>query len=227
MIDDSPPIPLNIPPPNSMPRRPAPRKPAASPPNKPMPGRLKKPPPPGVPKPGLPGWAVVRLNGWAAFGAVEVVGGAENVRVPREPELEPPPIRASAADTAMTNGTASDKTTASACTKPKARCLNFMAIFLKNLSLPNSIAGPKGSAPLSGQRRPKGKPQRGGWAAARRRGHQHREPRYPPLRRRHGLLHRRHQLSQREGLWQEGELLVLGQALFESVLRIAGHKDDL
>jgi len=29
----------------------------------------------------------VRLNGCAAFGAVGVVGGAENVRAPREPEL--------------------------------------------------------------------------------------------------------------------------------------------
>ena len=66
----------------------------------PMPGRLKNPPPAGVPRPGLPGWVMVRLNGCAAFGAVEVLGGAENVRAPREPELTPPPIRASAGETA-------------------------------------------------------------------------------------------------------------------------------
>ena len=50
----------------------------------------------GAPKPGLPGWVMVRLNGCAMLGAVEVLGGAENVRAPREPELKPPPIRASA-----------------------------------------------------------------------------------------------------------------------------------
>jgi hypothetical protein len=72
---------------------------------------------------------MVRLKGWAAFGAVEVDGGAENVLVPREPELEPPPMRASADEAMTTSGIASDKTTASACTKPKARCLKFMAMF--------------------------------------------------------------------------------------------------
>ena len=39
---------------------------------------------------------MVRLNGCAASGAVDVLGGAEKVRAPREPELPPPPIRASA-----------------------------------------------------------------------------------------------------------------------------------
>ena len=55
----------------------------------PMPGRLKKPPPAaaGAPIPGLPGWVMVRLNGCAVPGAVDVLGGAENVRAPREPEL--------------------------------------------------------------------------------------------------------------------------------------------
>ena len=113
MIDDSPPRPPNMPPPNSMPSRPAPRKPAARPPSMPMPGRLKKPPlaaPAPAAIPGLPGWVMVRLNGCAAFGAVEVLGGAEKVRDPREPELPPPPIRASAAETASITGTASDRT---------------------------------------------------------------------------------------------------------------------
>jgi hypothetical protein len=34
-------------------------------------------------------------------GAVDVVGGAENVRLPRLPELKPPPTRASAALASM------------------------------------------------------------------------------------------------------------------------------
>jgi hypothetical protein len=52
------------------------------------------------------------LNGCAALGAVEVLGGAENVRVPRDPELIPPPIRASAGAIADINGSANDRTTA-------------------------------------------------------------------------------------------------------------------
>jgi hypothetical protein len=95
-----------------------------------MPGRLKNPPPAGLPKPGLLGWVKVRLNGCAVPGAVDVLGGAENVRAPREPELKPPPTRASADETASTNGIASDKTTAMAWTMPRARCENFMFIFL-------------------------------------------------------------------------------------------------
>jgi hypothetical protein len=71
---------------------------------------------------------MVRLNGCAVLGAVEVEGGAENVRAPREPELTPPPIRASA-EVATTSGKASDKTTAKACMTPKTRGLKFMAIF--------------------------------------------------------------------------------------------------
>jgi hypothetical protein len=55
---------------------------------------------------------MVRLNGCAALGAVDVLGGAENVRVPREPELLPPPMRASAAEIASINGNANDKATA-------------------------------------------------------------------------------------------------------------------
>src|SRR5271169_5333549 len=107
MIDENPPIPPNIPPPNNMPSRPAPRKPAARPPSMPMPGRLKNPPP-GVPSPGLDGWVMVLLNGCAVFGAVDVLGGAEKVRAPREPELTPPPILASADDAAAIRGNASD-----------------------------------------------------------------------------------------------------------------------
>jgi len=44
------------------------------------------------------GWPKVRLNGWAVPGAVDVEGGAENVRDPREPELNPLLMRASAED---------------------------------------------------------------------------------------------------------------------------------
>ena len=92
------------------------------------PGRLKNPPRAGAaaPTPGLPGWVIVRLNGWAALGAVDVLGGAEKVRPPREPELMPPPIRASAAETASINGSASDKTTAKACRIPRACCVNLI-----------------------------------------------------------------------------------------------------
>jgi hypothetical protein len=62
--------------------------------------------------PGLPGWVMVRCIGWAAEGAVAVLGGAENVLVPREPELPPPPTRASAADMASINGNANERATA-------------------------------------------------------------------------------------------------------------------
>jgi hypothetical protein len=54
-------------------------------------------------------------------GAVDVLGGAENVRVPREPELKPPPTRASAGEAAEINGNASDRTTAIAWKMPRAR----------------------------------------------------------------------------------------------------------
>jgi hypothetical protein len=76
------------------------------------PGRLKKPPPAGAPTPALPGWVMVRLNGCAVLGAVDVLGGAENVRAPREPELMPPPTRASAGEIADARGTASASKTA-------------------------------------------------------------------------------------------------------------------
>jgi hypothetical protein len=52
-------------------------------------------------------------------------------------------------------------------------------------------------------------------------------PKPQASRRRHGLLHRRDQLAEREGFWQEGELLVFRQALLEGVLGIAGDEDDL
>ena len=85
-----------------------------------MPGRLKKPPrAAGELIPGLPGWPKVRCIGWAVIGAVDVLGGAENVLVPREPELIPPPTRASAADMTNINGNANDRTTAIAWTIPR------------------------------------------------------------------------------------------------------------
>ena len=45
---------------------------------------------------GLPGWVMVRFMGCVVPGAVVVDGGAEKVREPRDPELPPPPMRASA-----------------------------------------------------------------------------------------------------------------------------------
>ena len=98
-----------------------------------MPPRLKKPPPAaaGEPMVGLPGWLKVRLNGCAVPGAVDVLGGAEKVREPREPEPKPPPTRASAAETAITVGSASDSTMAIARTIPRLRCVKFM-VFPQN-----------------------------------------------------------------------------------------------
>ena len=78
--------------------------------------------------PGLPGWVKVRLNGCAVPGAVVVLGGAEKVRDPREPEPKPPPTRASAAEIAITRGTASDRTTAIARTIPRVRCEKLMFV---------------------------------------------------------------------------------------------------
>ena len=78
--------------------------------------------------PGLPGWVMVRFIGCAAFGAVACSGGAEKVREPREPELPPPPTRASAAEIASITGTATDRTTAIARTMPRVRCVNFMSV---------------------------------------------------------------------------------------------------
>jgi hypothetical protein len=98
-----------------------------------MPGRLKNPPlaapaAAGAPIPGLPGWVKVRFIGCAEPGAVVVLGGAEKVRDPREPELPPPPTRASAAEIAMTSGTASDRTMAMARTIPRVRCVKLIFV---------------------------------------------------------------------------------------------------
>ena len=59
--------------------------------------------------------------------AVDVLGGAENDRVPRDPELNPPPIRASADDAANIKGSASDRTTASVWAIARPRCVNLIA----------------------------------------------------------------------------------------------------
>ena len=64
--------------------------------------------------------------GCAAPGAVVVLGGAEKVRDPREPELPPPPTRASASEIAIANGSATDRTTASARIIPRVPCEKFM-----------------------------------------------------------------------------------------------------
>jgi hypothetical protein len=64
----------------------------------------------------------VRCIGCAALGAVLVVGGAENVREPREPELEPPPTRASAIDEIATDtGRASAASTAKVLKEARKR----------------------------------------------------------------------------------------------------------
>src|SRR5262249_5186390 len=90
--------------PNNRPKRPAPRNPAAIPPNNPP----ANPRPPN--KPGrVPAWpmdaaspgCVIDLWIGAAVGAVGVLGGAENVRIPRLPPEKPPPARACAS--AVTN----------------------------------------------------------------------------------------------------------------------------
>ena len=49
----------------------------------------------------------------------------------------------------------------------------------------------------------------------------------PPLCSPHRLLHHGDQLPERERLGQEIELLVVGQALVEGVLGVAGYEDDL
>jgi len=82
-------------------------------------------------------------------GAVEVLGGAENVRAPREPELPPPPIRASADEIASINGNANDKTTAIAWTMPRVRCVKLHVCFLNPQ---------QGEAPLRWAALPKVKP---------------------------------------------------------------------
>ena len=94
--------------------------------------------------PGLPGWVMVRLNGCAALGAVEVLGGAEKVRAPREPELPPPPTRASAAEIASISGSASDKNDGDRL-NDAARALREIHVF--SLKSPAGGSAPKmGSA---------------------------------------------------------------------------------
>jgi hypothetical protein len=66
------------------------------------------------------------LNGCAVPGAVEVDGGIEKVRVPREPEDMPPPTRASAADMASVEASAKDSATAAARIMPRTGRVNLM-----------------------------------------------------------------------------------------------------
>src|SRR6516164_5519498 len=87
--------------PNSRPNKPAPRNPAARPPNKPPPKRPE--PVTGDPKELLlPGCVIERVIGAAVPGAVRVVGGMENVRMPRLPKENPPPARACASPASKT-----------------------------------------------------------------------------------------------------------------------------
>src|SRR6516162_317624 len=128
-MEEKPPIPENSPPPNRRPNRPAPMKPAARPRNRPPPGRLKKPPPAGELMPELYG-VVVRLNGCAVPGAVEVDGGAEKVREPREPVEKPPPMRASAEETVSATGIASARAMATALTNLSVLRVSVMCLSL-------------------------------------------------------------------------------------------------
>ena len=94
-----------------------------------MPGLLKKPPPAAAGADvAAPGWVMVRFIGCAVPGAVVVEGGAEKVREPREPELEPPPTRASAAEIAITRGTANERTTAIAWKMPRVRWVKLICV---------------------------------------------------------------------------------------------------
>jgi hypothetical protein len=68
------------------------------------------------------------LNGEAMPGAVEVDGGAEKVREPREPDEKPPPMRASADEIASAVGSASASTTAMVFTRLRLRCEKFMFV---------------------------------------------------------------------------------------------------
>jgi hypothetical protein len=69
---------------------------------------------------------MLRSNGRAVVGAVDVLGGAENVRDPRDPELDPPPMRASAADATSATGIATERTTAKALMEARMRCENLI-----------------------------------------------------------------------------------------------------
>ncbi len=72
---------------------------------------------------------MLRWNGEAELGALGVDGGAENVRVPREPMLPPPPMRASADDATNASGIASDKASARILNEARMRCEEIM-VFL-------------------------------------------------------------------------------------------------
>lgn len=61
-------------------------------------------------------------------GAVEVDGGAEKVREPREPDERPPPTRASAEVIASAVGSASASTTAIAFTRLRLRNEKSMCV---------------------------------------------------------------------------------------------------
>jgi hypothetical protein len=89
------------------------------------------------------------LNGEAVPGAVEVLGGMEKEREPREPDEKPPPMRASAGVIADSVGIASASKTAIACMALRVGLTKFM-LFPKPLKraapltwaeLPKSEAG--------------------------------------------------------------------------------------
>jgi hypothetical protein len=92
-----------------------------------------------MPGDGLVGWVKVRLNGDAVPGAVGVLGGAEKLREPREPDEKPPPTRASAGVIADSAGIASASITAIACIVVRTGFAKFMLF-------PNPL---KGEAPLT------------------------------------------------------------------------------
>jgi hypothetical protein len=67
---------------------------------------------------------IVRCIGCAAVGAVRVIGGAENVRLPREPMLKPRPPRASASELTISIGPATIRATARSLINAPARFVN-------------------------------------------------------------------------------------------------------
>src|SRR5579872_4167803 len=80
---------------------------------------------------------MVRSNGRAALGAVLVAGGADQVRMPREPDEKPPPARASACDTTSAVGIASASATAATLNSAVNRLENLI---VSTLSIPDGIS---------------------------------------------------------------------------------------
>ena len=96
----------------------------------------------------------LRLNGEAVPGAVDVLGGIENEREPRDPDEKPPPMRASAGAITDSVGIASASMMAIVCTALRIGLTKFMlfpkplkgAASLRWADLPKSEAGSRVNA---------------------------------------------------------------------------------